>query len=163
MTYDRNDKILTQGEKTFRKSEVRLSHPTSLAVVLLVLMMMVVGVGEMWGDVTVTYHIINLGRLDDTGQLTSTRTEALKFTVTDANVTVGIPDKYKSPLAKNWKYYSSSDLTGPSLIEGDALSNGAHVYVTYELDEDAFSTLGVFDGGIFRIKFPNAYYLQQRN
>ena len=126
---------------------------------IVLLMMVVVGVGEMWGA-TVTYHIINLGRLDDIGQLTTSRTEALKFTVTADNVTVGIPDKYKSPLAKNWAYYSSSDLTGP-LHEGDALTNGAHVYVTYELNEDAFSTLGVEDGGIYRIKFPNDYYLRQ--
>ena len=146
--------------------------PTRLAAVLLVLVMMVVGVGETWGA-TVTYHIINLGRLNDSGALTSTRTEALKFTVTGTTVTVGIPDKYKSPLAKNWKYYSSSDVTyvtetkvctfnnEPSLNVGDPLSNGAHVYVTYELDEDAFSTVGVFDGGIFRIKFPDDYYLKQ--
>ena len=141
---------------------------------LLLVVMLVMGVGEVWGA-TVTYHIINLGRLDaTTGQPTSTRTEALQFTVTGENVTVGsgIFDNYKSPLAKNWKYYRSNDVTydsntkgytlgSPSLNFGDALTNGADVYVTYELDEAAFSTLGVFDGGIFRIKFPNDYYLKQ--
>ena len=144
----------------FRKLAVCLSHPTRLAAILLLLMMMVAGVGEMWGA-TVTYHIINLGRLNDSGELTSTRTEALKFTVTGTTVTVGIPDKYKSPLAKNWTYYSSSDLTGPSLNVGDPLSDGAHVYVTYELNADAFSTVGVFDGGIYKVKFLNNLYLHQ--
>lgn len=135
---------------------------------------MTFGTTVSWGA-TVTYHIINLGRLDaTTGQPTSTRTEALKFTVTDDNVTVGsgIFDNYKSPLAKNWKYYNSNDVTydpntkgytlgSPSLNFGDALTDGAHVYVTYELDEDAFSTVSVENGGIYRIKFPNGYYLQQ--
>ena len=129
----------------------------------------------MWGA-TVTYHIINLGRLDDNGQFTNTRTEALQFTVTGDNVTVGDNDifnKYKSPLAKNWEYYSSNDVTydsdtkgytfsaGPSLNESSTLSANADVYVTYELDEDAFSTVSVENGGIYRIKFPNNKYLRQ--
>lgn len=141
---------------------------------ILVLLMMMVGVNSVWGA-TVTYHIINLGRLDNNGQLTDTRTEALKFTVTKNSVTVGDNDifnKYKSPLAKNWKYYSSDDVTynnqtcvfisGPSLSETSVLSANADVYVTYELDEDAFNTVSVENGGIYRIKFPNGnYYLQQ--
>ena len=53
--------------------------------------------------VTITYHIINLGKLDNDGNITSGRTEALKFTST--KTTLGVPDNYKSPLAKNWKYY----------------------------------------------------------
>ena len=136
---------------------------------------MFVGVGEMWGDITVTYHIINLGKMDDSGHLTSTRTEALKFTVSGPTVTVGNTtlEKYKSPLAKNWQYYSSGDVSyntstkvctftgGPSLTEESVLSAKADVYVTYELDEDAFSTVGVYDGGIFKIKFPNDLYLRQ--
>ena len=142
---------------------------------LLLVVMLVMGVGEVWGA-KVTYHIINLGRLDDSGQLTtSTRTEALQFYVTANTVTVGniTLEKYKSPLAKNWKYYSSSDVSyntstkectftgGPSLDESSVLSANADVYVTYELDEDALSTVGVEGGGIYRIKFPNDYYLKQ--
>ena len=125
--------------------------------------------------VTVTYHIINLGRLDDEGKLSTTRTEALQFTVTDENsVTVGGShiDKYKSPLAKEWKYYSASDVTynsttkvcvfnsGPSLTETSTLTADADVFVTYELDDSKFSTV-IRDGGIYRIKFPNNYYLHQ--
>ncbi len=112
------------------------------------------------GEITVTYHIINLGRLNDNGQLTTNRTEALKFTVTGNNVTVGMPEKYKSPLAKNFAYYSSSTLES-SLNVGDALSDGDHVYVTYELDEDAFSTVDLEDGGIYRILFSNGKYFKQ--
>ena len=138
---------------------------------------MTFGTTVSWGA-TVTYHIINLGRLDaTTGQPTNTRTEALQFTVTGDNVTIGDNDifnKYKSPLAKNWKYYSSNDVTyvaatkvctfnttDPSLKESDILSADADVYVTYELDEAAFSTVSVEDGGIYRIKFPNNFYLKQ--
>ncbi len=140
---------------------------------LLLMMMMTVGVGQVWGA-KVTYHIINLGRLDDTtGQPTGPRTEALQFSVSATTVGNSTLEKYKSPLATNWKYYSSSDVSfdsntkvctfngGPSLTESSTLNADAHVYVTYELDEDAFSTVGVFDGGIFRIKFPNDYYLKQ--
>lgn len=149
---------------------------TMIKKILLMVLMMTFGINVSWGA-TVTYHIINLGRLDDAGELTSTRTEALKFTVTGENVTVGnneIFNKYKSPLAKNWKYYSSDDVTYntttkvctfkttvPSLNESDILSANADVYVTYELDEDAFSTVSVENGGIYRIKFPNGYYLRQ--
>ena len=43
----------------------------ALRYAALVVLMMVVGVSEMWGA-TVTYHIINMGRLDNSGQLTST-------------------------------------------------------------------------------------------
>lgn len=153
----------------------RESAPYGLfRTLLLLVVMLVMGVGEVWGA-KVTYHIINLGRLNDSGQLTGTRTEALQFYVTANTVTVGNStlEKYKSPLAKNWKYYSSSDVSyntstkectftgGPSLDESSVLSANADVYVTYELDEDAFSTVSVEDGGIYRIKFPNDYYLKQ--
>ena len=142
---------------------------------LLLMMMMTVGVGQVWGA-TVTYHIINLGRLDDTtGQPTGPRTEALQFSVSATTVTVGNStlEKYKSPLATNWMYYSSSDVSfdsntkvctfngGPSLTESSTLNANADVYVTYVLDEAAFNAVGVFDGGIYRIKFPNDYYLKQ--
>ena len=141
------------------------------AMMLVVILVMGGAMNEVWGA-TVTYHIINLGKLDDSGQLTSTRTEALQFTST--SLTVGVPNEFKSPLAKNWKYYSSNDVTynsstkecvlnsGPSLSVGDALSDGDNVYVTYELNEDEFSTVNLIDGGICKIKFDETdQYLQQ--
>ena len=62
---------------------------------LMLVLMLTFGTTASWGaTVKVTYHIINLGRLGDNGQLTiSTRTEALKFDVTgDNTVTVGIQE-----------------------------------------------------------------------
>ena len=139
-----------------------------LSILLLILCL---GVSEAWGA-TVTYHIINLGKLDDSGQLTSTRTEALRFTSTET--TVGLPDQFKSPLAKNWQYYSSANVTfneetkvctfnsGPSLSVDDALSDGDHVYVTYEFNEAALSAVNLIDGGICKIKFDETnQYLKQ--
>ena len=136
----------------------------------MIVLMMFLGVNSVW-SITITYHIINLGRLDDSGQLTDTRTEALQFT--SENPTVGIPDNYKSPLAKNWKYYKDGVTyteetksytfdESTTLVEGeDELSDGDHVYVTYEFNEDALSTVGLYDGGVCRIKFPDNYYLKQ--
>ena len=137
----------------------------------IVLLLMVGGVNTAWGA-TITYHIINLGRLDDNGALTNTRTEALQFTHT--STTVGVPDKYKSPLAKNWKYYKADEITyndgtkaytfaeSTTLVEGTStLPDGDHVYVTYELDKDKFREVGIYNRGIYRIKFPNDYYLKQ--
>ena len=151
--------MMNNGKSTQKGRFLLCSVSMMLRSVLLMVLMIIGGVNSVWGA-TVTYHIINLGRLDNNGQPGNTRTEALQFTVTDDNVTVGIPEKYKSPLAKNWAYYSSSTLES-SLNVGDALSDGADVYVTYELDEAAFNTVGVENGGIYRIKFSNNFYLQQ--
>jgi hypothetical protein len=117
------------------------------------------------GDVEVTYHIINLGRLNIDGTLGSDRTEALQFTIAD-NV-VGVPDKFKSPLAKNWKYYKSDEVnydsdtkvctfkSDPTLSEGNTVSGSTDIFVTYEMDKDAFGTVGLADGGIYNIKQGN--------
>ena len=129
--------------------------------------------GAKGGEFTLTYHIINLGKLDNSGKLTSVRTEALQFTSDESKVAV--PDKYKSPLAKNWKYYSASDVTfdqdtractfisGPSLNETNQLTLTANtdIYVTYELDENALNTVGLADGGIYRISRSGKKFLYQ--
>lgn len=169
---------MTQGEgkkrvRRGREEGKRWIGWRMLRVAVVLGVMMGWGVSEVWGA-TVTYHIINLGKLDNNGQLTSTRTEALQFTITSTSLIVGLPEEYKSPLAKNWQYYSSDDVTyntstkvcvfntGPSLSVGDALSDGDHVYVTYEFDEEALSTVGLFDGSICKIKFNlTNQYLQQ--
>ena len=122
------------------------------------------------GDVEVTYHIINLGRMNSDGTLGSDRSEALKFTIADNEL--GVPAKYKSPLAKNWKYYKADEVSfnsttkvctfdsAPSLTEGETLAETADVYVTYEMDEDAFGTVGLKDGGIYNIKQGNLFMYQ---
>ena len=146
------------------------STHTLFMLMSMALLMMVLGVNTAWGYTT-TYHIINLGKLNDNGQLTTNRTEALKFT-SNAE-TIGVPDQYKSPLAKGWKYYAADDVTfnsttkvctfkgEPSLHEGLGVTADAHVYVTYEIDEAAFNTINIHDGGIYRIKADDKYYLQQ--
>jgi len=137
--------------------------------ILFTLLLLVAGM-EAWGYTT-TYHIINLGRLNDNGQMTTSRTEALKFT--SESGTISLPDQYKSPLAKNWKFYAESDVTynsttkaytfngDPSLHEGLDVTADSHVYITYEIDEDAFNTINIHDGGVYRIKADDKYYLQQ--
>ena len=137
----------------------------------LTLTLMILGASNAFG-VTITYHIINLGKLDNDGNInTSTRTEALKFTSTET--TLGVPDKYKSPLAKNWKYYQASEVTynsgtkvytfnsSPTLSEGEEMASDADIYVTYEFDETALTSFGVIDGGVCYIKFSNNKYLRQ--
>ncbi len=138
-------------------------------VVLISLLFLTGGIGA-WGYTT-TYHIINLGRLNDNGQMTTSRTEALKFT--SESGTISLPDQYKSPLAKNWKFYAESDVTynsttkaytfngDPSLHEGLDVTADSHIYITYEIDEDAFNTINIHDGGVYRIKADDNYYLQQ--
>ena len=121
---------------------------------------------------TITYHIINLGRLNDDGTISTTRTEALQFT--DVASTLEVPNQYKSPLAKNWQYYQDSEVTynnstkvctfnsGPTLSEGATMDADAHIYVTYELDESALTNFGVIDGSECYIKFAgNNKYLRQ--
>ncbi|MCR5139989.1 MAG: hypothetical protein K6B45_07485 [Bacteroidaceae bacterium] len=82
---------IKQGTKKYQSTIQR--------VLLTLCTLFVVGFGEMWGF-TVTYRIINLGRLDDNGDKTTSRTLALE--VSSSETTVGLPDEYKSPLAKNW-------------------------------------------------------------
>ena len=141
-----------------------------LQKLLFLVVLMTLGATNALG-VTITYHIINLGRLNDDGTISTTRTEALQFTSTVE--TLGVPDKYKSPLAKNWKYYQASEVTynsgtkvctfnsGPTLSEGDEMAADAHIYVTYELDETALSGFIVNDGDECHIKFGNNKYLYQ--
>ena len=138
--------------------------------ILFLVVLMTLGATNALG-VTITYHIINLGRLDNDGNITANRTEALQFTST--KTTLEVPAKYKSPLAKNWKYYQATEITyngspkaytfisGPTLNEGDVMAADADIYVTYELDETALSNFIVNDGDVCNIKFNNSKYLYQ--
>ena len=168
MTQDMHNNMIRNNELTARPLRTYGSYLTRLRLVVTLLLLLCVKMA--WGY-TVTYHIINLGRLDDNGHLTTSRTEALRFT-SEAE-TIGIPDNYKSPLATNWKYYTEDDVTynsttkaytfnnDPSLQEGSAVTADVEVYVTYEIDEDAFANINIYDGGIYRIKADGNYYLQQ--
>ena len=141
-----------------------------LQKLLFLMVLMTLGTTNALG-ITITYHIINLGKLDNDGNITSTRTEALQFTSTET--TLRVPDKFKSPLAKNWTYYQASEVTyngttkvctfnsDPTLSEGDEMASDAHIYVTYELDATALSNFIVNDGDVCNIKFNNSKYLYQ--
>lgn len=73
----------------------------------------------------------------------------------DCYSTVSLPDQFKSPLAKNYAYYTRSQLNYNSstdtytlktsqtpLVAGDAVPAGTHdIYVMYEYDETTASTL----------------------
>ena len=168
MTQYMHYSMTQNNETTARASRDYGSYLTRLRLVATLLLLLCVNMA--WGYTT-TYHIINLGRLNNNGQLTTDRTEALKFTSDDE--TIRIPDQYKSPLAKGWKYYAEGDVSyntstkvctfnnDPSLHEGLGVTADAHVYVTYEIDEAAFNTINIHDGGIYRIKADGNYYLQQ--
>ena len=170
MTQDILDKNMRQDKTTTMIRNNNRRH--YLHSLFLLIVMMVMGAMEVWGFTT-TYHIINLGRLNDNGQLTTARTEALKFTSEAEEI--NLPAQFKSPLAKNWKFYAASDVTynsttraytfngEPSLHEGSDVTEDADVYITYEIDEEAFSTVNIYDGGVYRIKADGNYYLQQTN
>ena len=111
----------------------------------------------------VTYHILtlpidnNVYHMDGSGNvINGKRLEAIR--VVDNNATtVNLPDAYKSPLAKEFKYYASTDITShdavamynyseknkshyyeinanPTNIGGNTVSSNMEVYVTYEYD-----------------------------
>ncbi len=159
---------MTTNMKDFVKDTQNNRTSSMMGRALLILFtMLTVGVGEMWG-ITVTYRIINLGRLDDDGAKTTSRTLALE--VSSSKATVALPDEYKSPLAKNWQYYAASDVSyvestkvctfnsGPSLTEGvSTASDGDVIYVTYELNEDGLTTV-INDGDEVNIKLYNEEY-----
>ena len=112
----------------------------------------------------VTYHILTLPidnsvyHMDGSGNvINGKRLEAVR--VVDNNATtVNLPDAYKSPLAKGFKYYASTDVTShdavamynfsnknkshyyevnatPTDIGGNAVSSNMDVYVIYEYDD----------------------------
>ena len=74
-----------------------------------------------WGA-TVTYHILTLPidnsvyHMDGSGNvINGKRLEAVR--VVDNNATtVNLPDAYKSPLAKEFKYYASADVTSHDAV-----------------------------------------------
>ena len=124
---------MRQDMKVFGKFAHNYSFVKKL--LFLVAVLLCIGATNVLG-VNITYHIINLGKLDNNGDITtSDRTEALKFTSTET--TLGVPDKYKSPLAKSWTYYQASEVTynsstkvctfnsGPTLYEGQTMADDA--------------------------------------
>jgi len=123
---------------------------------------------------TVTYHIltkpITTYKYDGTVLRNNIRLEALRCTSPAS--TVGLPDEFKSPLAKNYTYYTTATITyqtiydttgagdgkvkgintqydcytdlGSTVSAGDAVgATTTDIYVTYEYDESAATTLNI--------------------
>jgi len=88
-------------------------------IALVVLMLLLGGmVNEAWAGYKVTYHILTLPfttqNADGSGNLSNRfsgiRVEAIRVIVDDAT-TVGLPPHFMSPLAENFKYYASANVT----------------------------------------------------
>ena len=145
-------------------------HKTSRHIIRLFALLLLLAGGvnnEVWGAYKVTYHILTLPinnsiyHMDGSdGIFAGKRLEAVR--VIDNNATtVQLPDDYKSPLAKNFKYYASSNVTKSATakamykfsdknkafyytitaeddehdIGGNTVSSNMDVYVTYEYDD----------------------------
>lgn len=130
---------------------------------LLTLLLLSGMASEAWAY-KVTYHILTLPidnsvyHMDGSENvINGKRLEAVR--VVDNNATtVNLPDAYKSPLAKEFKYYASTDVTSHDAVAmynfseknkthyyeingeatnigGNAVSSNMDVYVTYEYDD----------------------------
>lgn len=132
--------------------------------IALILTLLLLGgmMNEAWAAYKVTYHILtkpidkNIYHLAD--DFNGKRLEAVR--VVDNNATtVELPAAFKSPLATNFRYYASSDVTksatavemysynaknksyyysinaSPTDIAGTAVSANMDVYVTYDYDD----------------------------
>ncbi len=136
-----------------------------IRIFVLLLMLLAGGtINEAWAK-KVTYHILTLPfdvrKYDDSENFrTNIRVEALQCTSEEA--TVGLPDQFKSPLAKNFKYWGSAtgtfsqlydtghntkiintkywiyttlsdEITNPAETSSDAYTD---IYVTYDYDDE---------------------------
>ena len=77
-----------------------------------------------------------------------------------------LPNTYKSPLAKNFTYYTSNALADKSTSQITVLPDeDATIYVRYEYDYDAAETAGLTETGIYNMKCANSdlyfYYYGQ--
>lgn len=127
-----------------------------IAYFLLTLLLLGGTVNEAWA--VVTYHILTKPfttyKNDGTANYSNIRVEALRCTSND--LTVGLPEDYKSPLATGFTYYAATDVTkspsrvkiyannntsfdtytiadSPSaLSEGTVIDDGSDIYVIYE-------------------------------
>ena len=93
--------------------KTRIKH-----IVLILTMLLLGGItNEAWGY-KVTYHILTLpfttknssDGVNLTDRFTNIRVEAIRVIVDDAT-TVGLPPHFMSPLAENFKYYASANVT----------------------------------------------------
>ena len=153
----------------------RHNNITKSAATLLLLLLLTVGsmADQAWAaGYKVTYHILTLPiaptRYDYhmKSDINGKRLEAIRVIVDDAT-TVGLPAHFKSPLAKNFKYWDASSFTQTTkqdlyagktrksdyytaedtqinLTEGAALASDCHIYVTYEYNDE--NSIAKLDG-----------------
>lgn len=126
-------------------------------------------VNQAWGY-KVTYHVLTLPMDHEKNNTLASedgrREEAIR-TIVDDGLFVELPSNFKSPLAKNFRYYASSNITtysaaklyannntkhirytitdeADSLSEGSAITANCDIYVTYEYDAD--NSIAKLDG-----------------
>ena len=126
---------------------------------------------EAWAS-KVTYHILTLPIVNSTynmkSEINGKRLEAIRVIVDDAT-TVGLPDHFKSPLAKDFKYWTSSSFTKTAkqnlyegktrysdyyaaagsqteLSSGSDIGSNTEIYVTY--DYNSSNGIAVLDGSV---------------
>ena len=114
---------------------------------------------EAWAKIT--YHILSLpistkqhpgtNHIEGDGALvdfqTNVRVEVLRVVSTDLHV--ALPNEYKSPLAKNYRYYSADYIakTGPSLLYGYNNTQYYFYNIQYKSGESKVNTTDNADYG----------------
>ena len=140
-----------------------------IAYFLLTLLLLGGMASEAWAA-KVTYHVLTLPIDASTAGMVSAvndkRLEAIRVIVDNA-ATIELPAHFKSPLAKNFKYWASSQVsasaatelysgssrvkeiiytldTSSETAEGTSVDSNCDIYVTYEYD--SYNTIAALDG-----------------
>ena len=139
-------------------------------IALILTLLLLSGMASQTWAFKVTYHVLTLPMDHTKGNtkeaVDNKRVEAIRTIVDDGRF-VELPSNFKSPLAKNFTYYASTDVTSYSattiyannstkyilytinggatpLVEGAAITSNCDIYVTYDYDED--NTIAKLDG-----------------
>ena len=158
--------------------------------IALILTLLLLGsmVNEAWAH-KVTYHVLTLPFTtyqDDgtTPKFSNIRTEAIRVYVTNGS-TVVLPDQFKSPLATDYTYYASTDITksgsaqsiyqnhgtkyytytinggATPLTPGSSISQDCDIYVTYSYD-NATSPIDLNGGMAYNISIGDGFLAYNR-
>ena len=156
---------------------------TRIFTFLLTLLLLGGAVNKAWAH-KITYHVLTLPFTtyqDDgtTPYVSDIRTEAIRVFVTNGS-TVALPDQFKSPLATDYTYYASGDVTksgtaqaiyknhgtkyftytinggATPLTPGSSVSEDCDIYVTYSYD-NATSPIDLNGGMAYNISIGNGF------
>ena len=116
-----------------------LYRHTRVFTFLLTLLLLGSVTNEAWAY-NITYHVLTLPFTtyqDDgtTPNVSDIRTEAIRVYVTNGS-TVELPDQFKSPLATDYSYYASTDITKSGTAQA-IYKNNATKYYTYTIKDGA--------------------------